>query len=73
MSQKRSQSDSIKKKIVRHSLSLQVKLEVLYLKQFEKGEHYVDIQRVMGRSQLIWLFESGSKKDTNRKSIQSIV
>lgn len=57
MSQKRSQSDSIKKKRVRTSLSLEVKLEVPYLKQFEKGERNVDIQRVMGRSQLIWLFD----------------
>lgn len=57
MSQKRSQSDSIKKKRVRHSLSLEVKLEVLYLKQFEKGERNVDIQRLMGLSQLIGLFD----------------
>lgn len=57
MSQKPSQSDSIKKKRVRHSLSLEVKLEVPYLKQIEKGERNVDIQRVMGLGQLIGLFD----------------
>lgn len=37
----------LRKKRVRHSLSLEVKLEVPYLKQIEKGEHNVDIQQVM--------------------------
>lgn len=46
----------LRKKRVRHFLSLEVKLEVPYLKPIEKGERNVDIQRVMGLSQLIGLF-----------------
>lgn len=45
MSQKRSQL-SIEKKIVRHSLSLRVKLKIL--KRIDKGELIVDFPQVIG-------------------------
>lgn len=64
----------LRKKEWSHSLSLEVKLEVPYVKQNEKGERNVDIQRVMGLSLLIGLFDQKwIKKETIRKSVQSIV